>query len=476
MRPMLWSVVQQFGRQGTTYVAFLVLGLLLSPQDFGIVAMAAVWLSLMQALSEWGFGAALVQRATLEPRHLSTAFYCTAATGVCLALLGVLGAPLVAAFFDTPAVRPVVAWLSVTLAINGLGVTQLALAQRELRFRDLAVRDTVAAAVGGAAGIALAVTGRGVWSLVVQSLVTAAIGTALLWRLTEWRPRLKELSPKAAKELWPFGSRMLAFAVFKFFAQNTDRALVGAVVGSGALGAYAFGWKVVLVPTAAFAGAVGAYLFPKLSRLQGDLGAARTAYVAVHRMLVFVVMPAMVLVAFGAPTAVPLVFGTKWASAVPLIQVFAAVAVAQTWIAPVGQVMKSLNRPEWLLRWSIAFTAMTVAAVGFGSRWGAIGVAGGVAVAHAIGVAINVAVIGRLLPGGATAAIGAVQPALVTSLVMVVFLSIVFVVSGLSAFSKLAVGIVGSGLIACGGLLLTFPDALRKLWPRGAERNRRAMP
>src|SRR5690349_7669500 len=134
---MLWSLVQQLGTQAIKYGTFVVLAALLAPQDFGLVALATVWLGFQAVFAELGFSAALIQRSTIEPRHLSSTFFLNVAVGALLMVLGIGASWPLAQFYSTPQIQPVIALLSVEFLVDSFSLTQIALAQRTLRFREL---------------------------------------------------------------------------------------------------------------------------------------------------------------------------------------------------------------------------------------------------------------------------------------------------------------------------------------------------
>ena len=396
-RPWAWAVAQQVGRQSANYVVFVLLALLLTPRDFGVVSLAASWIAFLSVFGELGFGAALVQRPKLEPGHLSTTFALNIGAGAVLTLLGVATAEPLARFFHTPEAAPVFLALSFGFLLNAPGLSQAALAQRELRFRDLALRDTAAALMGGAVGIVLALTGWGVWSLVAQTLTTTTTGTALLWRISPWRPRRSEVSMERARELWGYSSRIFWFSVFKYFAQNGDRLLVGYLAGPVALGVYAFAFRLVVSPVATLSGAIGNYLFPRFARLQQDRAAVSAVYLRATGALETAVLPPLALAAVIAPLAIPLLFGARWADAAVLVQLFASVAGAQLMISPVGQLMKALDRPGWLFAWSVFFTGLTLGLILAGSGGGLWGIGVGLTAAHLVGIVVAAGIAVRLL-------------------------------------------------------------------------------
>jgi len=397
MNVMAWAVTQQFGRQATSLLVLTVVAFLVGPSDFGLIAMSTVWLQFAAVFSELGFGAALVQRQHVSGKHFDTVFVVNVATGVLLTVLGVTLASPAAAFFHAPEVRSIMSVLSVSFLINSLSLTQTAVAQRHLRFKSLAIRDIVAALLGGLAGIVFAWLKFGVWSLVIQTLVTNTLSTVLIWSMSEWRPQVSGFSMACLRELWGYSSRMFAFSVLKYFVQNTDTLLVGHYLGAAPLGVYTFAFKVVVTPVSSLVGAVGNYLFVRFSRLQEDVTALSKYYLILNKMTTGIGVPVLVVLAWTVPLFGP-VLGPKWIDAVSLMQVFTIVGLAQTLISPVGQFMKALNRPDWLLYWSMTFSVITSVSVWVGSRFGLLAVGIGLSAAHVIGVAATFWIASRLLP------------------------------------------------------------------------------
>jgi O-antigen/teichoic acid export membrane protein len=477
-RPWAWAVAQQVGRQSANYVVFLVLAMLLAPRDFGVVSLASSTIAFLSVFSEMGFSAALVQRARVEPGHLSTTFALNLAAGLVLTVLGIGAAGPLARFFHAPEAAPIFVALSAGFLLGAASVTQVALAQRELRFRELALRDTTAALFGGVVGIGLALSGWGVWSLVAQTLTTSAIGTALLWRLLPWRPRASEVSLERARELWGYSSKIFWFNVFKYFAQNADRLLVGYLGGPAPLGAYTFAYRLVISPVATVTGAIGSYLFPRFSRLQHDLAAVRAVYLRATGALDRAVLPLLAVAAVAAPLGVPLLFGTRWADAAILVQLFALVAAAQLIISPVGQLMKALDRPGWMFAWSLFFTGVTLGLIAIGSQWGVRGIGLGLVGAHLMGLGLASPIAVRLLGCRWSDLARSILPGLLLALGSGAVALLVLHVAPLSDRLRLGVAVV-TGLSIAGtallwldrGLWQTLADGLRggRVGPAGGE-------
>jgi PST family polysaccharide transporter len=455
---MIWALVQQAGGQAGSYVVFVVLAALLSPENFGVLGMATVWTGLLSAFAELGFGAAIVQRADLRPEHLSTTFAINLAAGVVLTCVGIALSPAAAAFFDTPQVGAVMACLSCGFLIRSLSLTQVAFAQRDLRFRALAVRDVGASIGGGVAGVTTALLGWGVWSLVVMTLVNYSTGAVLIWRSTGWRPRRSEVSWACARELWPYSSRMFGFSVLKAIVQNSDRLVLGYLLGAAPLGVYTFAWRVVVFPVRLVSSAFGTYLFPKASRLQSDLAAVRRHYLENMAVLLSLVLPIAVAAAILAPSLIPPLFGSQWVAGVLPIQVLSVTALAGAFYPAVGELAKALDRPGWMIRWSALYTIVLCVALWFGAREGLVGTVVASAAAHLALLPVALAMADRVVGLRWQELVAQWWPSVAASLVFAAVTWGTLQISPLGAFA--------SGWVALGVGAVAYAVVLTALDPR----------
>jgi len=460
---MIWAVVRAGGSQGISLLVFVILAVFLNPEDFGIFGMALTWTNFIRSFSQMGFGAALIQRQNVGPKHFSTTFFMNIAAGIFLTIIGIALSWPCALFFRTPGVQPVVAVLSLGFLVSAFSLTQMAIAQKELRFRALAFREISACLTGGLVGIVLAWLRFGVWSLVAQSLVTALVSTILLCNICEWRPKFGEFSFQCIRELWPFSSRIFLFDILKYFTQNSDRILIGYLLGPAALGIYTFAVRVVVRPIVTVVGAIGTYLFPKYSMFQDDHSAIEASYLFTTKIINSFVLPLMAMVFFLSPVLVPAILGTEWSSVVPLMQILSIIAIAQLFISPVGQLMKALNRPGWLLRWSIFITVVVCISIGVGAYYfDMIGVASAIAAAYVLGAFINLLILKRLIHIGFRRVFIAILPSTLSSLLMVPVFTFVFGIERFPMEHRLVIaGICSIVLYTISMLCLDKPFVLK---------------
>ena len=380
MNGLLWKVISIGVKQGSRVVVGIVLARLLTPDDYGLAALVLVFSSLIYIFSDLSLGAALVQRTTLTERDRSTVFWVSVGAGAVCTVIGIAVAGLVADFYREPAVKPLFIAVSFSFLIVSLGVTQEALLTRAMSFRALELRQMAAALVGAAAAIVIAARGGGAWAIIVQQLVVVGVATLLIWIVSPWRPHLV-FSRASVRDLGSFGGNVFGSRMVFYLNRNADNLLIGRFLGPAALGAYSLAYNVILLPFSQIAGPLEQLLYPAFSRLQDESARLREAFLRVNRIVAAINMPLLLGLAVLADQFVPVVLGEQWRSAVPVIQILALVGIAQSLQALNGSILQARDHTDWLLRYSLVFTVVTVIAFVIGVPFGIVGVAASLAIA-----------------------------------------------------------------------------------------------
>lgn len=380
---MLWLASGKAAYAVLQLAVLAVLARLVTPADFGVVSAAFVVISFSAIVSQLGLGPALVQRPDLEPRHVDTAFTSSVLFGLLLG--GVLWAvaPLVADFFRTPGVAPVMRALAWVFPLQGLGTAAESLARRDLRFRWLAMLDATAYGLGyGVVGVALALAGWGVWALVAGEISEAVFRSVILLR-SRARPRLM-LERRALSELLYFGSGFTIAKVANFFAVNGDNLVVGRMLGAAALGLYGRAYQLMSAPAASFGTVLDNVLFPAMARVQRDLPRLRMAYRHGISLVAVVVLPVTVVLFLLAPEFVRVVLGPRWGDVVLPFQILAAGMVLHT-TSKLGDSLVRATGAVYRRAWRQGvFAGLVIVGSIIGQRWGIAGVACGAMFALAV--------------------------------------------------------------------------------------------
>lgn len=377
---LAWKLASEFVVQSSRIVVLLVLARLLTPREYGLAGMVLVFSGFTRMFVDLAFGAALVQRRTLTEEDRSTVFWMTLALGVVLTFVGVgLSGPL-ASFYGEPAVKPLFMAYSITFLINSLRTTQASLLLRDMKFRSLEVRSMAGYVAGAIAGIAVALAGYGAWAIIFQQLALGVVSTVLVWRFSDWRPHFV-FSSASLRSLGGFSSKVFGTNVLFYINRNADNLLIGRFLGPAALGVYALGYNVILIPYKEVASSIQAVLFPAFARLKDDRERMAAAWLRVNCVIAAGIMPSFAALVIVAPDLVPTVFGQRWTDATPVIQILAWVGLLQALQRLNGSILQACDRAGALLVFAIISFAASIAAFFIGLQWGIVGVAAAYAVA-----------------------------------------------------------------------------------------------
>lgn len=374
LKGVFWSAVQKWVQQGTSFIVFIVLARLLGPEAFGLVALATIFLTFIQMFLDQGFAEAIVQRETVEPEHLDTAFWVSLGISIFLTGICIASAGFVAGFFKEPGITPIVRWLSLSFVLKGLNSVQGAILQRNLDFKSLATRTIGGMWVGAAVGLGMAWAGCGVWSLVGQQLSNLVVGIPLLWALSDWRPRFR-VSKKHFHELFSFGINLMAFNVLNFFNRRSDNLLIGYFLGSVALGYYNVAYRIIQIMTDIIANVTTQVALPAFSRMQQEPERLRNAFYKVTQITSLISFPAFIGVAVLTPELVSVMFGKEWLACIPVMRVLAFVGILQTLFYFNSTVLLAMGKTDWRLWLNVVSSITNVIAFAVTVQWGIVAVA-----------------------------------------------------------------------------------------------------
>jgi len=356
-----WSLGFQVLTQGSQFLVAVFLARLLTPKEFGLLAMVTVFSGFASLFNDLGFGPALVQRQRVEERHYTSVFWLNVAIG-CTLMAGFAAlSPLVARFYAEPRLIAIMSVLGSCFAIAALGLVPRAILTREMDFRALGLIDFAIVAVSGVFAITLAMRGFGVWSLVWQTLSQSILQVIGLWCVSKWRPRLL-FDPKAIRELFKFSSNLTGFTAINYWYRNGDNLLVGKVFGSAALGAYSRAYNLMLMPLSQITYVVSKVMFPALARLQEDKARVKSIYLRSIAMIALVTFPLMSGLFVLANHFVLAIYGPQWAGVVPILRVFCILGMFQS-ISTAGWIFQSQGRTDWMFWWGTISAFLSIGAM-----------------------------------------------------------------------------------------------------------------
>lgn len=364
-----WTASVRLVSQLITWAITLIVIRLLSPADYGLLAMATVFVAFLAMFADLGLGQALVQTAQLSEPTLRRVFTVVLGVHVALAALLALAAPLVAIVFGEPAVTPIVRVLSLQFVIAAFGVIPDAMLQRRMEFKVRSLIDLAAAVTAASCTLALALMGNGVWALAIGSLVAQLLRAAGLNWAAPWFSRL-EFSLKGLRPHFRFGGDLAVAQVLAFATNHADVFIAGRWLGKEALGAYSTAVHIASLPVQRISGLINQLAFPAFSRMQGDRQWVGDKTLLGTRLLALIGFPVFWGISSIAPELVAVVLGAKWASAALPLQIISVVMPLRLIASFTLNAIQGLGRSDVTLAVTVRSSLLILAALLIGVQWG----------------------------------------------------------------------------------------------------------
>lgn len=451
---VLWSTVERFSVQGVQFLIMIVMARLLTPHDYGLIGMLAIFIAVAQSLIDSGFSQALIRKQDRTEADNNTVFYFNIVVSTLLYLILYASAPFVADFYNTPQLCPVMRVVCLSIIFNSLAVVQRALMTIRIDFKTQAKAALTAAVTSGAVGITMAYHGFGVWSLVTQQLLNLGINTGLLWLLSKWRPRLI-YSWQSFHELFAFGSKLLASGLLDTIYRNIYPIVIGKLFSASSLGHYTRAHQFSEFPSSNLTGIIQRVTYPVLCEIQNDDARLASIYRRFLKLSAFIIFPLMVGLSSVAKPFVNIVLGPQWSFCGQLLQIL---CFGMMWY-PIHSVNINLlqvkGRSDLFLKLEIIKKILGISVLCITAPFGLIVMCYGLIFNSLVALAINTYYTGKLINVGFIRQMCDLLPTIALCLVMFALILIVnsFITGDII---KLCAGIV------IGVIFYTFTSRLFK--------------
>ena len=361
-------------RVAVVFVSNVLLARLLTPGDFGLVAMVSSCVALVALIQDLGLNQATIQRERISQAQMSALFWLSVGFSLILALVLALCAPGVAWFFKDSRLIDLTIAFAFLIVLGGSQSQPLALLNRELRFKTLAGIDVVAVTVSTIAGLGIALLTSSYWALFATSAVSTAVSLACAWTLSGFQPGRPSFEGDF-KEIAKFGSAVSGFNIVNYFARNADNLLIGRFYGSEQLGFYDRAYQLLMFPLSQIQAPLSRVMLPLLARLQSDPEQYRKAYIECISLIMMASQPGIVFMTVFANDVFRILLGHHWMPAAPIFQWLGLCSLHQVVTSTVGWLFLSQARGGDLFKIGFFNALIVVASFVVGLPWGALGVA-----------------------------------------------------------------------------------------------------
>lgn len=393
-----WRSLQMVGVKGIYLIRIPILAWLLSPDDFGLLAIALVAVDILMRLTDVGMTPALVQRQEVEDRHYHSAW----SVGVVRSLIVCVGvfavAPVVATIFQEPRAIPIIRALALRPVLDASASMKVADLTRRLRFRGLAVLHITAAFLNAGVSIALAPF-LGVWALVAGALAGPAAYGVTSYLVAPFRPRFR-LDRSAAGALIRFGRWVFLIGLIGLASRFVLQAVISRRLGTVELGLYYLAARIAYLPLEVSSELIGSVAFPVYSRLQSDVARARRTFRVIFTGMLGLLLPASALLLVLAPSLVQDLLGPRWVGTAPAIQVLAVVTMIELFGDALTPIFMGTGRP-WAVALLVAIQTFVLTALVWelAGRYGLTGAVAAWLPATATAQAVGFFLLRRMVPG-----------------------------------------------------------------------------
>ncbi|MDW7657236.1 MAG: lipopolysaccharide biosynthesis protein [Bacillota bacterium] len=414
---MFWKLLERSGTQLAQFILQIVLARLLLPEDYGLIALVAIFILLAQVFVYAGFGTALIQKKEIDETDVSSVFYVGLAAASLFYSVLFLAAPWIARFYDEPQLILLVRVVALGLFCAAFTSVQQALVARRHLFRKLFISSLTAIVLSGLAGVAAAFAGLGVWALVIQQLTNQVLAAILLGLSLRWYPH-RQCSLTRIRPLFAFGWKLMLSSLIDTLYTDIRSLIIGKLYAPAMLGYYNRGMQFPKLIVLNINGTIQSVMLPTLSAQQDDLTRVRTLVRRSVTTSSFLLFPTMVGLAVVAEPAIRILLTDKWLPAVPFLQIYCAVYALMPIHTASLQAINALGRSDLYLRIELIKKAIGITTLAISVPFGLMAIAYGAIVSSLSSAVINTWPVRRLLSYGWNEQIRDILPALILSAVM----------------------------------------------------------
>ena len=368
------TVFSQVSIYSIQMIGTIILARLLTPNDFGLVAMVTAFSLLLQNFGLRGFTEATIQSDVINHKRISTLFWIQVALTLAVTLFFICLSPVMAWFYGEPRLKAITVVIALSFIFNALSTQHLALLARSMQFSKIAVNEVIAQVIGQIVPIGLVLLGWGYWALVARRVVPFAAMAVGAWMLCRWVPRLPAWDA-GVKPMLKFGMNTYGNFATNYFSRNLDKVIIGWRFGANSLGHYERAYYLFVMPVNQLSNPLTNVAVSALSRLRDNPEKFRTYYLKAVSMLALIGMPLSAILTLSGKDILLLLLGPQWSQAGEVFTIFGPAIGITLIYATHGWLHLSLGRADRWFRWGIVELITCAFCFAIGLQFGVIGVA-----------------------------------------------------------------------------------------------------
>jgi PST family polysaccharide transporter len=336
-----------------------VLSRLLTPDDFGILAVAMVFIAFFSILSDVGIASAIVQKKELSRTDLSHIFSLTLYIAVVSAILFFFASALIAAYYEEPVLENICKLLSIHLFFSIANIVPNGLLRKNKEFKFIACRTFIVQLTGGALSILAIYQGFGIYTLLIAPIFSS-IAIFIISYAKNVIPFSLEIHSASIKKIFSYSLFQFLFNLINYFSRNLDNLLIGKYLGINLLGFYEKSYRLMMLPLSNITHVFTSVIHPVFSDYQNNTGHITGMYLKVIKLLAFIGFPLSVFLFFDAKELIFILFGDQWEKSVLVFQLLSLSVGFQMIVSSAGAVFQAANATKFLFIDGLLSTLFTV--------------------------------------------------------------------------------------------------------------------
>jgi len=444
-----WSFGSNVGTRVTALVVGIILARLLTPADFGLVAMLYIFFQISHSFVNSGFSQALIREKEISEEDKSTTFYVNILVSLLFYFLLWIAAPLIASFYQQPKLLWLTRFMGLSVIFNALTIVQSALLTQELNFKSLSYVEIGTNVITGGVAITLAFRGFGVWALAVNYVLRTFIRSIFFWIINPWKP-IGFINKKSFKKLFGFGSKLLASGLIETTYQNIYKLIIGKFFTASILGFFTQAQNLKNNASQGIVSSLQRVTYPILSKIKNEPERLKSGYRKIIQVTSFFVFPAMIGLAITAKPLIVTLMGEKWLPAVSMLQILCFSGILYHFHAINLNVLKVVGRSDLFLKLEVIKKINITIAIVIGLQFGIWGLLIGQVISSYIALYINMYYTSTFINYSTGEQILDVLPLLLLNIPMIAILELInwfgFQNIGLQLILMIVAGVLTYGL------------------------------
>lgn len=369
---LVWTFSQQFGHQIVGFIVSLVLARLLLPEEFGLIGMIAVFVSVGNALINSGLTQSLIRSRELDQEDYSTVFFFNLVASILFYLIIFVGAPWVADFYNQEILTGIIRIYCITFIIDAFSTVQRTRLTKKMDFKTQTIIAIPSTILGGVVGVTMAYMGYGVWSLVWSNIVTSLGNSIQFWMYSNWTPSFM-FNIKKFKNHFNFGYKLTLSGLLDKIFSNMYLIIIGRYFSPSQVGFYTRAETMKQLPVTNISNALNKVTYPLFASIQDDNVRLKRVYKQLMQMVVFIIAPVLVFLAVLAEPTFRFLFTEKWLPAVPYFQILCVTGILYPIHAYNLNVLKVKGRSDLFLKLEIIKKVIIIVGIIIGIQFGIYG-------------------------------------------------------------------------------------------------------